>query len=54
MGTFLSIASRLIVGMLRSPEASRLANYAARQATAAIVREVRSRTRRRESGKTIS
>lgn len=54
MGTFLAIATRIIIGILRSPEASTVARYAARQATAAVVREIRSRTRRRESNQTIS
>lgn len=54
MGTFIAIASRIIIGILRSPEASTVARYAARQATAAIVREIRSRTRRKESGTRIS
>lgn len=54
MGTFLAIAARIIVGILRSPEASTVARYAARQATAAIIIEMRSRSRRRESGITVS
>jgi len=44
MGTFFDIALRVVTHMIQSQTASRIARYAVRQATAAVVRDVRRRT----------
>lgn len=55
MGSFFDIAARLIIGLIRSEHASRIARYAARQAAAAVIKDIRRRQAiSRRSGMHIS
>ncbi len=44
MGSFFDIAGRVVIGLIKSDAASRIGRYALRQATAAVVRDIRRRT----------
>lgn len=48
--TFFDIALRVINGIIKSEAATSIARYAIRQATAAVVREIRKRTSTQRRG----
>lgn len=50
MGTYFDIITRILQSLVRHPLTRQIANYAVRQATAAVVREVRRRTRNARRG----